>query len=235
MRSPSRIASTPAAYDAHYLALALRENCDFWTAGRRLLSIQLETSCHGSALPSRATEHLSKRSQSSHTGIRLRGFDRMRSKPLVFTHQRGSATGHRRDQVPLQQSQADRCRCWRSLASPPADSGRTIGAIWRDAAIAVAGTTVAATVHKSTGTSTSNRAPQVAVAIGGDACTEAAEVSPSTAGVRVAGRARASNYGSTWIGAEANALTAGSDASNRRSRSAGVARIGAARGNLRWT
>jgi predicted nucleic acid-binding protein len=28
----------PAAYDAHYLALALRENCDFWTADRRLFN-----------------------------------------------------------------------------------------------------------------------------------------------------------------------------------------------------
>jgi predicted nucleic acid-binding protein len=28
----------PAAYDAHYLALAERERCDFWTADRRLLN-----------------------------------------------------------------------------------------------------------------------------------------------------------------------------------------------------
>ncbi|MEO8970737.1 MAG: type II toxin-antitoxin system VapC family toxin [Ktedonobacteraceae bacterium] len=30
--------SLPAAYDAHYLALAERENCEYWTADKRLLN-----------------------------------------------------------------------------------------------------------------------------------------------------------------------------------------------------
>jgi predicted nucleic acid-binding protein len=35
--SEAAVVALPAAYDAHYLALAEREQCEFWTADTRFL------------------------------------------------------------------------------------------------------------------------------------------------------------------------------------------------------